>query len=150
MRDTIDSKEGPLEIIRIFDLKMVPRKLLEQMPEDFEMLMRFNLGLCNDPGNLFYAIVTEDNIIVGFIALRIDLLNKRLIAWFAGVLHKYRGGVRQQISEFINDVRVELKIEKPVVIYTKDPEAFEKIGYSKTGIAEMVGPLEVSGEDQEE
>ena len=143
MPDFIETRGGKLELVRIYDLRLVPKELLQQIDGvRYELLMELNQKMCADPTNLFYALVTDENAVVGLLVLYFNGLEERLGIYFLGLLPEYQGirspSVPQQITRFVDSIRARLQLTKPVVFATRRPRVLERHGYQRDGVVSMM------------
>lgn len=133
-----------LQFSRIYDWRLVPRYLLEQIPDaDEGMIDRIyqngNL-LCNSPMNFLYVLTDDEHKIKGVLWAVIDVIEACWLVRVFSVDKEYNNTSSENIqigTDFILNIPVPKQMNKKIWMLTSRPKAFERAGWNKVNRTRM-------------
>jgi len=139
VKDKIES----LKFIRIYDLKLIPKYLFEQVkPQNFDLNEVYAMApnFESDPFTLLYVLADEGHKIKGFLWCHINTVFKTIDVEVFTVDKEYqdRGKIIQKAREFMTPVKEKIGF-KAFRIKTNRPKAFSHAGFKQTGEVIMEG-----------
>jgi len=123
--------------LRIYDLRIVPRKLLEQVKGlewNIDRVYALSENICSNPTNLIYVLYDEEKIIHGLIWAQVNILNENLYVLVLSVDEEYQGANGAAIDAaalLLNSIRQEANLKK-IIWTTTRPKAYEKHGFKRS------------------
>lgn len=136
-KEEILNKIEKLKFIRIYDIRLVPRYLFEQIKprifdidEIYEMANKFE----NDPLILMFAMADEEYKIKGFLWSYVDSILKTLCVETLTVDKEYqhRGEIIEKVMNFLIPFKEKLGL-RAIRFLTNRPKAFIRFGAKSTG-----------------
>lgn len=121
---------------RCVNAKFIPRKLLEQLPDksfDADVFYDF-LGIAlQSPSQMLYLLMSEENVIQGFLWCEVNALEKILFVNTLSVDKSLwnRGETVKFSIEFLKEMFNKLNLNK-VIWATNRPAMFLKLGFKKS------------------
>ena len=147
------AKSGELHFIRIFDFSLIPRPLIEQIPElpyTTEKLYEYAKAIGSDPFTLLYCLADKDHKIRGFWWGTMNPLDESLFIHLYSVekgCQKEENFVRR-IVKFVDEITN--KVDVTVRFATLHPKAFERVGAVRSKLALMEYESKAIEEKQKE
>jgi hypothetical protein len=140
-REEENSQNNHLRIIRIFDMRLVPRELIEDIPgRDYEVDRVYELSnqINSSPFNLLYVLSDAGHKIQGFFWAGIDPLTNYLYFHSCGIAKYYRrkGIFKHQVMPFLQTI-VDKGNLKGIRGLTVQPELHESVGWERTDLIFM-------------
>ena len=123
--------------LRIYDLRIVPRRLLEQVKGlewNIDRVYALSENICSNPTNLIYVLYDEEKIIHGVLWARINILDENLYVSILSVDEEYQGVNGAPIDAayaLLNMVRNDANLKK-IIWSTTRPKAYEKHGFKRS------------------
>jgi hypothetical protein len=140
---SVKDKVDGLKFIRIYDLKLIPKYLFEQVkPQNFDLneLYAMAPNYESDPLTLLYVLADEGHKIKGFLWCHINTILKTIDVEVLTVDKEYqdRGQIILKAKDFMTPVKEKIGY-KAFRIITKRPKAFSRAGFKQTGEVIMEG-----------
>jgi hypothetical protein len=137
-------KVEKLKWIRIFDLRLIPRYLFEQVkPRNFDLeeLYASSRQIGENPFNLLYAMADENYKIKGFLWCIFNTILKTIDVEVMTVDKEYqdRGQIILKAKELMDPIKQKVKY-RAYRMNTNRPKAFSRLGFKPTG--EIIMELE--------
>jgi hypothetical protein len=126
-----------LKLIRVFDFRLIPRYLFEQVkPDDAgeieELYGDWGLVMARSPLSLLYAMADEDHKVRGVLWAVVDPITKTVTVQILSLDKAYQD--RKAVGharEFLEKIRDRLKLNQ-IRFCTTRPKAFERFGCRKS------------------
>lgn len=135
-------KSGDLKFIRIFDMNLVPRFLLDQVKNrDLNVDFLYSVGdqITGNPFNLLYAISDKDSRIAGVLWATVAPIESTIMTHIISMGKEYQDKtIIPAAMDFLNKIRDELGLKQLKCITTR-PRAFEKYGMKRSKNVIMEG-----------
>jgi len=131
-------KVRELRFIPIYDFKLVPRYLFEQVKMaqgwNIDRLYEYGTGVTKNPCMLVFAMVNAEFLIKGLLWVYIDPLREIITVQLLTVDQEYQdhGKPLEYAKEFLRDIKKKFQL-KGIEWATNKPRAFERIGARRTG-----------------
>ncbi len=123
----------PLKIVRVIDILLIPKYLVEQVKDVYwspDELYGIWPTIEDHPGNLLYAMVDKDHQIKGFIWGSVVLIGRFLFVNVVSLDREYqnRGVGRNVIMPFLHELKDKLGLSR-VIAATSRPKAMADYGW---------------------
>lgn len=129
------AKSGSLRFIRIFDFDLIPKTLVDQIPElpyKPEKIYKFAKTIGTNPYTMLYCLADKEHRIKGFFWGTLNPLDESLFIHLYSVEKGCQKGENflRRIVDFIDELtgNVDLK----VYFSTLKPKAFERVGATRS------------------
>lgn len=126
---------GELKFIRVFDMNLIPRKLMQQVKnQDLNVDLLYSAGeqITGNPFSLLYAIADKESRIVGALWATVAPLENTIWVQILSVDKDYQNkSIIPGAMDFVKRVRDELSV-KLVKCVTTRPRALEKYGMKRS------------------
>ena len=126
-----------LKLIRVFDFRLIPRYLFEQVKPDGageieELYGDWGLVMARSPLSLLYAMADEEHKTKGVLWAGIDPIRKAITVQTLSLDKAYQDGKAvPHAIEFLGNIRDRLGLNKIRFMATR-PKAFERFGCKKS------------------
>jgi hypothetical protein len=128
-------KFNNLKFIRIFDLNLIPRDLIEQVKNtelNTDLLYQIGDNVTSSPFTLLYAISNEESGVVGVLWASVAVIEDTLWGQMASVRKEYQDGtIIPAMMDFLQKIRGELGLGHLKCITTR-PRALERYGWKRS------------------
>ena len=143
-KNSIKEKIEALHFIRIYDLRLIPRYLFEQVkPQNFDLNEVYAMArnFERDPLTLLYALADESHKIRGFLWCHLNTILKTVDVQVFTVDKEYqdRGRIISKAKEFVAPLNEKTGYRLRGI--TSRPKALSRFGFKETG--EVIVEMEV-------
>ena len=120
---------------RCTNAQLIPRYLLEQLPDNYDVdrFYEFMLIALSSPTQMLFLLLSEEDIICGFLWCEINLLDEVMFINTFSVDKELwgKGAMVDFATDFLKTLFNKLNLKKAVWI-TDKPTLFEKRGFKKS------------------
>jgi N-acetylglutamate synthase-like GNAT family acetyltransferase len=129
-----------IELIKVHDARLIPKKLVEQVPRaDAEKFYNYLKEAWKFKNDFLYAVIDEEHEIKGYVWYQVNMMDMSIFINTISICDEWKNtGKVKEITALIKKDMLQMGITKAFFL-TDKPSFYEKIGMSKTEEVLLMG-----------